>query len=125
MLPNFFNIAKAESLKAKHRQHKLGAVLVYRKGVVAKGHNDAVKTHPIMRKYDNYKTLHAEVSAIIKLKNKDILKDCDMYIYRETKNGDLALSRPCSVCSKLLRMMGLRNVYFTTPNGWAKEVYEA
>ncbi len=49
----------------------------------------------------NKYSCHAEKDAIIKVKNKNILKNCKIYIGR-IKYGRLEEASPCKMCQKLL-----------------------
>jgi hypothetical protein len=38
----------------------------------------------------------------------------DVYVYREKKNGDFGLARPCNFCYSILLKMRIRRVIYTT-----------
>lgn len=109
-----FQLARQMSLRSTS-QFRLGCVIVDKNKVVAKGWNDMNKTHP--KTPDPWKTLHAEIHAIIGVSAKD-LKGCVAYVYRETKNGDIASSKPCPVCEKALAKAGIKRVYYTDSTGF-------
>jgi cytidine deaminase len=54
-------------------------------------------------------SVHAEKSAIMKVKNKHILKFCKIYIIK-IKNNCIEHANPCEMCSKLLTKYGLQKV---------------
>ena len=47
-----------------------------------------------------------------------------LYVYREHKNGVKALARPCPACQKMIKDMGIKEVWFTTENGFGYEWME-
>ena len=49
----------------------------------------------------NKYSIHAEKDAIMKIKNKNILNKCNIYIGK-IKNNKLELATPCNVCKNLL-----------------------
>jgi deoxycytidylate deaminase len=101
--------APGVGLKGKFR---LGAILVHKNNIVSVGMN-SYKTHPLMATRTPWPFLHAEQHAIIRagLNNCEGL---DLYIARVRKNNDLAMSKPCSVCMKLIHDVSIKNVYYST-----------
>lgn len=61
--------------------------------------------------------IHAEHNC---LKNVPT-KEGKLYVYRETFQGTLGMARPCDSCMKLILNNKIRIIYYTTPNGFAKE----
>lgn len=91
-----------------HHQHKVGAILVRNGNVISIGAN-SFKSHPLM----GFKTLHAEVQALIGCRYKDI-SGSTMFTSRINKNGKVGMAKPCNICSEVLKSYGIRKVYFTT-----------
>ena len=91
---------------------RLGAVLVHRNSIVSIGMN-SYKTHPLMAARTSWPFLHAEQNAIIRA-GMDHCEGLDLYIARVLKNNDLAMSKPCKVCIKLIEDVGIRNIYYST-----------
>jgi len=73
------------------------------------------KTHP--KTPDPFNTLHAEIHALLGIP-KDKLKGCDAYVYRETKDGVTANSKPCPICQKALAKVGIKRVFYTDVDGF-------
>lgn len=133
----YFKFAKQASLKAtyqgaKHFSPAIGAVAVYKGSIVAEAWNSN-KTSPLQAKYNVYRfqadTLdkaHCETQLIQKLRWKfgDSLewRKVHIYLYREHKDGSTALARPCKSCIKLLADYNVRQIYYTTEDGYAKEI---
>ena len=115
----YFQLARNESLKVNFRS-RIGAVLVRSGKPISVGRNHPTKTHPLVRKYHLHKTIHAEFSCVIGI-NRELVSGSTMYIYRETKDGTLALSKPCKTCMKFLKDIGIRKIYYTTKKGYLKE----
>ena len=91
---------------------RLGAVLVHRNSIVSIGMN-SYKTHPLMAERTEWPFLHAEQHAIIRA-GVDNCEGLDLYIARVLKNNDLALSKPCKVCTELIKDVGIKNIYYST-----------
>lgn len=98
--------------------HKHGAVAFYKGRVVGIGHN-ARRTSALQRLYANkvgkpfHLCVHAEVSAI----------DCasgkadTMIVVRVSKSGNLLDSKPCSICTRLIKDIGVKRVYYSFDGG--------
>lgn len=126
---SFFNAAKAVSKLSNHRQ-KLGCIIVDKHRIISSGYNRCDKYHRIQALLDQKQfctqaclgPIHAEVDALIPLiNNKCDLSKATIYVYREHKDGNLALSRPCSRCMHLIRELNIRKIKYTTENGFAIE----
>lgn len=114
---------------------KIGAVAVFRRTIIARGHNQN-KTHPLQQRYNIYRydvngdhyypsKMHAEIELISKIRYLDInFSEVEIYVYRETKGGRKALARPCAACTKALRDLGIKKVCYTTNDGYCEERYE-
>ena len=89
---------------------RLGAVLVHKNSIVSVGTN-SYKTHPLMAPRTEWPFLHAEQRAIVRA-GVDNCEGLDLYIARVLKNNNLALSKPCDVCTELIKEVGIKNVYY-------------
>ena len=125
----YFNIAKEVSQLSDFPRVQIGACAVYKHKVISTGCNSQ-RTSPLQKKYNQYRfkvdtphTCHAEISCLKPLiGRKDIdFKNIDLYIYREYKNNELALARPCASCMKLITELGIRNIYYTNLGGFSHE----
>lgn len=122
----YFKQARKESLKSTHAKAHIGAVIVIGNYVVSRGFNKK-KTHPMQARLDrenNYHCpngkLHAEVSALLNSGKHD-LTNAEIYIFREDKQGIMANCKPCVSCTEALRVAGIREVFYTTKQGYAFE----
>lgn len=117
--PKAMKKAHEQSLKSSHPKYQLGAVIVSQGKIYAMGMNHQEKTHPyIFFNGEHFnRGIHAEISAIFKVKNKENLKGATMFVYRQTKNGDMANARPCKMCYELIKKHGIKRIVYTTPFG--------
>ena len=125
----YFAAAKAVSKMSDFPRVAVGAVAVYGHRIISSGYNSR-KSAPIQKKYNKYRfsedtpaSIHAEVMALKGLMNRcDIdFKNVSLYVYRECKNGDTALSRPCPSCMQLITDLGIRHIYYTNNGGFSHE----
>ena len=127
----YFNLAKAVSYTSDYPRVHIGSVIVKNKEIVAVSANQK-KSHPLQQKlnpirFDNHTSQsdidkcnnyqHAEFSAIIKCKHLD-LSGASIYVYREDKYGNLAMCCPCKACLKLIKEVGIKVIYYTSPDGF-------
>jgi tRNA(Arg) A34 adenosine deaminase TadA len=116
MRMKWFDLARKLSKKSDHQDHKLGCVIVKGSKVIGLGFNK-LRTSP--RAKTRYNRLHAEVSALLNSGRED-LTGCEAYIYRETKLGVPACSRPCPHCMSALILTGIKKICYSD-NGSFKE----
>ena len=91
------------------------------------------KTHPTQKKYNRYRCLHntgieplpklhAEINCINQIKHLDInFSKVRLYIYRIRKDQPFGIARPCSSCMAAIRDLGIKDIYYTTDNGYTYE----
>lgn len=134
MKKRFFEEAKKESLLSDYEGQHLGAVAVYAdKFILAKAHN-SYKTNTTQFFYNRYRVerksdilskparSHAEVNIFRKIRYLDIdFSRVSVYIYRETKNGNLGMARCCPACMEALKSLGIKKICYTTDEGYAEE----
>lgn len=119
----FFAVARAAALRGAGRI-RVGCVITKGNRVIAVGINDMSKTHPLISR-DTYKMIHAEVDAIIG-GNRERLRGCVAYVYRERADGSMGLAKPCKDCSCIMSGYGIRSAYYSNPSeilGYGMEVY--
>ena len=139
MNKHFFDLARAESYKATYSGYsavKIGCVVVYHGTILARGSNSN-KSHTTQSKYNYLRysdkhlnhyyhaSIHAEIQALNKIKYLDIdFSKVEVYVYRSYKNGGTAMARPCASCMEFIKSLGIKNIYYTTPDGYAYERIE-
>jgi deoxycytidylate deaminase len=112
-------LAEKASFRTRH-----GAVVVYNGHIIGSGYNVNLQ-HPDIKQFNELKTLHAEMSAIFRVKNKKLLKKAELYVGRLNKAGEIVSSRPCPVCRQVMRSFGVSKVHYTTNEGkWKSEIIE-
>jgi deoxycytidylate deaminase len=124
----FFRAAKSISTLGSHHRHKVGAVVVMKHRIISSGCNN-MKTHPLQKQYNKYRfdedsvhTCHAELVALLPLINDGVdLSDASIFVHRSHKNGTLACARPCKSCMELIKDCGIRRIFYTTEDGYARE----
>ena len=125
----YFKTAKAIAELSDFPKVKIGCCAVYKHKIVSSGCN-STKTNPAQKRWNIYRfnadtpaTIHAELSCLLPLINRgDIdFSDVSLYIYREYKNGEPALSKPCPSCMALIRELGIRKLFYTGDNSYINE----
>ena len=132
---HLFRAARECSFKSDYTgggKARIGCVVVYKNTILAKGWNSD-KTHTDQAKFNVMRfkdsgnrylpnKIHSEVAALSKIKYLDIdFNKVHVYVYRELKNGKLALARPCQACVAAIKSLGIRNIHYTTADGYAFE----
>lgn len=116
----------------------LGCVLTYKHHILSMAANSN-KTHP-RQKYYNHKyrdfrhgskpcphSIHAEMAALNAIPYPVGIqinwKEVNVYVYRIAPGLPLqrGTARPCAACMAALRSVGIRNIYYTTDDGFAYE----
>ncbi len=89
--------------------HKHGCIIVKNGNVVSTGFNQRYTKKKIQECHD-VTSWHAEMIAIRKC-TKELLCQSDLYIVRI--GSGFKYSKPCSICSKKIEKLGIRNVYYS------------
>ena len=113
----FIKLLRKLASCSDHHQHKLSCIIVNKNKVVSVGYNQ-IKTHP--KATTRYNMLHAEINALLAANCAEI-RGCTAYIFRECRNGHLAMARPCEGCYKALYNAGIRKIIYTLYNTWKEE----
>lgn len=132
---HLFKLARECSFKSDYSgcgRARIGSVIAYKGTVLAKGFNTD-RTHTAQAKYNKWRyndkgnmylppKCHAEMAALQKIQYLDIdFSKAHIYIYRELRDGSLAMARPCPACMAAIKEMGIKNVHYTTDCGTAVE----
>lgn len=125
----YFKAAKVISELSDFHRVSVGCVVVYRHKIISSGYNSN-KTNPTQKRLNIHRfnvdtpaTIHAEVAALLPLINRKNINfnDVSLYIYREYKNGNPALSKPCPSCLALIRQLGIKKLYYSGDNSYINE----
>lgn len=111
---NFKEEAKKQCYKSSYK-YRLGAVVVHRNKIVGKGCNKVHSTG-----FPNGDGKHAEIEALNDCKAK-FRKNCTVYVCRISKDGKTLLAKPCKKCTKIMKKMKVKYVYYSSVNEeWTK-----
>lgn len=125
----YFNKARQVALISDFYKTHIGCVAVYQGIVIGIGCN-CNKTHPTQKLYNKYRVtsdsmlpkLHAEINCINSIKHLDInFSKVKLYIYRIRKDKPFGLSCPCPSCMAAIKDLGIRDIYYTTNDGYVYE----
>ena len=128
----YFKKARQIANISDYKKQHVGCVAVYQGQVIGLGCN-CNKTHPMQKFYNKYRMpsdymlpkLHAEISCINQIKHLDInFSKVKLYIYRIRKDQPFGLARPCPSCMAAIKDLGVRDVYYTTNDGYVYEKLE-
>lgn len=125
----YFKVAKTVSEMSDFKKINIGCVAVYGHRIISTGYN-TYRTSPLQKKYNKFRFVedthhsgHAETQCLKPLiGRKDIdFSKVSLYIYREHKNGALALARPCASCFQLIKNLKIKNIFYTNEGGYSYE----
>jgi len=123
----YFEVAKSLSFLSDFTEAQIGAIIVLKNEIIATGYNRN-KTHPTQYHFaklaNNPKAilLHAEMSCYIKIMNSNRdFSQARIYTYRQNKIKQLANSKPCDICIIPIKLLGIREIYYTTSDGYCNE----
>ena len=112
---------KSLAQKSQHK-YKVGAAIVKGRKIVSLGHNSH-KTSPYIKHNISDTTLvdrlHAEMSCICKSQND--ISGSKIYVGRLSPSG-FKNARPCKLCMSMIREAGIKEVYYSTNDGWKREL---
>lgn len=127
------HIAMLSDFKGVH----IGCVAMYKGNIVGIGCNTN-KTHPAQKYYNKYRNpggedismvaipkLHAEINCINQFKHTNInFSKVKLYIYRLRNDRPYGMARPCPACMAAIKDIGIKNIYYTTNDGFVYEKLE-
>ena len=128
----YFDKARQIADISDYNRVHIGCVAVYQGQIIGIGCN-CNKTHPTQKLYNRYREqsdsmlpkLHAEISCLNQIKHLDInFTKVKLYIYRIRKDQPFGLSRPCLSCMAAIKDLGIRDIYYTTNDGYSYERLE-
>lgn len=104
-------LANKSTFRTKH-----GSVVVHNGIIIGSGFNINL-THDMTKTFNEFKTLHAEMIAILRVKNKRVLKDSSIFVTRVNQQGKLIMSKPCEICSRIIASFGIVSIFYTDAHG--------
>ena len=123
---SYIELAKAMKPAKQTGQFYHITVICKKRKVIAIGFNNLCKRHPSHKwgEYIAYKTnypehyaagVHSELSAIIKCGHEDC-SQFDFFNIRINNHNEVAPSKPCLNCQRILKQVGYNNVYYFDNN---------
>lgn len=109
---------------------KIVSCFVRRNKILAYGFNSYVNSHPFQKKWARNKSScfwHAETNLIFNcMKNQVDLTKGSMYICRIKKDKPrgkyvFGLAKPCAGCRACIKWHGIREIYYSTNEGYNYE----
>lgn len=130
----YFSKARNAATSSDFIKIHVGCVAVYQGSVIGIGYNTN-KTHPKQKYYNCYREyldtdlfepkLHAEINCLNSIRHLNInFSKVKLYIYRIRHNQDYGMSRPCPSCMAAIKDLGVKQIYYTTNDGYAFEKIE-
>ena len=125
---NYFKKASKIAEASDFDKINIGCIAVYQGTIIGVGFNTN-KTHPIQKKYNRYRNgedfipkLHAEINCLNSIRHLDInFTKVKLYIYRKRKTAKYGMCRPCPSCMAAIKDLGIKNIYYTTNDGYVYE----
>ena len=128
----YFDKARQIANISDYNKIHIGCVAVYQGQIIGLGCS-CNKTHTTQKYYNQYRKqsdsmlpkLHAEINCINQIKHLDInFSKVKLYIYRVRNDQPFGLSRPCPSCMAAIKDLGIRDIYYTTNEGYSYERLE-
>lgn len=128
----YFKKARQVALISDYQKVHIGCVAVYQGNIISIACNTN-KTHPMQKYYNRYREesdvmipkLHAEINCLNQLKHLNInFSKVKLYIYRIRNDRPYGMARPCPSCMAAIRDLGIRDIYYTTNDGYVHERIE-
>ena len=128
----YFTKARQAALVSDYKNIHVGCIAVYQGNIIGIACN-CNKTHPTQKYYNKYRKpsdsllpkLHAEINCINSIKNLDInFSKVKLYIYRIRKDQPYGLAKPCPSCMAAIKDLGIRDIYYTSNDGYVYEYIE-
>ena len=129
--PEIFNSAISVAMASPSKK-RVGSILLRKRKIISAACNYDRKTHPIQ---DKYAILASRIHDNDVYSKKQFLHSETLCIIRAKEEGDtivvarvgghggnkLRNSRPCPLCTLFLKHHGIKNIHYSTPNGFMFE----
>lgn len=113
----YMELAKRMASRSSFPDYRHGAVLV--KGSIRNAsfnkNNYCAFASRFQQEHSGRTTLHAELGVILGLE-RSITEGATVYVARVGREGDYKLSKPCQMCHKALKHVGIKRVVYTINN---------
>lgn len=93
--------------------------LLKRNKIISYGWNQPWKSHSIAKLSGaRFAAIHAELSTLIRSNLRfNEVHGLTMVNVRFLKDGTIGISKPCSICQKMLNGFGITDIYYTIEGG--------
>lgn len=112
----YFSKAREISLLSDFKRSRHGSVIVHNNNIISMAHNRGKVFVEFIQKFNSDQSLHSEVASILKVKNKKILKDCTLFVYRERQDKSVSISKPCPTCMRVIKSFGINHIFYSYEN---------
>lgn len=128
----YFEKARKVAELSDYNKIHIGCIAIYQGQIIGLGCN-CNKTHPMQKQYNRYRfssdsllpKLHAEIHCLNQIKNLNInFSKVKLYIYRIRNDQPYGMARPCPSCMAAIKDMEIKDIYYTTNNGFSYERLE-
>lgn len=128
----YFEKARQAAMISDYRKTHVGCVAIYQGRIIGIGCN-CNKTHPTQKIYNKYRKpseimlpkLYAEISCLNSIKHMNVnFSRVKLYIYRIRVDQPFGMARPCPSCMAAIKDIGIRDIYYTTNDGYVYERLE-
>lgn len=128
----YFEKARQTANISDFKKTHVGCVAVYQGNILGIGWNTN-KTHPKQDYYNRYRKLHndgrtcipklhAEINCLNSIRNLNInFSKVKLYVYRTRHDRPHGIARPCPSCMAAIKDLGIKNIYYTTDDGFCYE----
>ncbi len=115
----YIEYARRIAEKSQSPDYRHGALLVKGGQVINSSYNKNSYKGWATRfrdRFSGHATHHAELGCILGVDRANI-KGSTIYVARIGKKGDLRMSKPCPMCTEILKNMGVRKVVYSISEG--------
>ena len=128
----YFLKAKSVATISDFPEIHIGCIAVFQGNIIGMGCNTN-KTHPMQYYYNRYRKiseifpakLHVEINCINQIRHLDInFSKVKLYIYRIRNDQSYGMARPCPSCMAAIKDLGIKNIYYSTNDGFVHEKLE-
>lgn len=122
---------KYDSYPFDEMDYRHYAIIVKGSKIISEGSNNMKSTpyamvalnclHKAEIHKDELRTMHAEMKAIKRVKNKDRLKGASIFVFSMNRKSEIRISKPCDLCRHYIEKYGISKVYYTANGHWEKE----
>jgi len=97
--------------------YMVGAVVHSKSKILSSGHNQSSKTHPKAMNDGHGVCVHAEHAALMGIQHYS-QSNLEVTVVRiRRKDGEIAMSKPCASCMRLMESAGVKKIHYTDDDG--------